>query len=204
MATSRALARASAAGVAFGAILRDRRHDRLVERLGLGAEILIPAHQFGEAVVAGGDPHRELVHGGCGGGLRAALDRIERIVQRLFGRQQLLALRVEQHRQRDAQLGAPAADQPLHQRQGIGRASFGAIEEGEIVGRYRRIRMIDADRALADRQRAPIQRLGIGEPAAPLVEIGQIVQRARDVGMIGPSTFSRIASERLISGSASA
>ena len=116
--------------------------------------------------------------------MRAALDHIEGIVQRLFAFQQLLALRVEQDRKRDANLGASAADQPLHQRQGIGGAVFGAMEECKVVGRYRRIRMVGANSFFANGQRALIERLRIREPAAPLIKVRQIVQRTRDVGMI--------------------
>jgi hypothetical protein len=46
----------------------------------------------------------------------------------------LLALGVEQHRQRGAELRLSAADQPLHHRQCIGDAALGAVEESEIVG----------------------------------------------------------------------
>jgi hypothetical protein len=47
----------------MGAGLGNRRHDRLVQRVRLRREILIPAHELGEAVASCGEPHRELVHG---------------------------------------------------------------------------------------------------------------------------------------------
>jgi hypothetical protein len=44
--------------------------------------------------------------------------------------------------------------------------------------------MVEADRALADRQCAPVQRLGVGVAALALVEIGHVVERARHVGVM--------------------
>jgi len=48
--------------------------------------------------------------------LGAALDHIERLVQRLFGGHQLLPLRGQQHRQRDARLRAAIGDRCFHDR----------------------------------------------------------------------------------------
>ena len=52
-------------------------------------------------------------------------------------------------------------------------------------------------------ERAPQYRLGFGKTVLALIEVAEIVQQKRLSGMMA-STFSRIASEHLISGSASA
>jgi hypothetical protein len=49
--------------------------------------------------------------------LGAALNRIERFVERLLGRHDLPLLRGKQHRQRHAQLREAASERLFHQRQ---------------------------------------------------------------------------------------
>ena len=177
--------------IALRRLLRHRGDDRLVERLGLGREILVPAHQLGEPVAAGGKPHRELVHGGGGGGLRAALDRGERLVQRLVAGQQILLARGEQDRQHDAQLRAIGRKRLFRERQRV-RGAPGDVEEiSEIAGRGHDVRMIGPERTFADRQRTAIERLRIGIALLVLVETGEIVEGARDVGMVRSQHFFR-------------
>ena len=184
MAAIRARLRCSEATSRCAGGFRHRRDDRFVQRLGFGSEILVLAHQLGEPVAAGGEPHRELVHGRCGGGLRAALDRGERLVQRLVLRQQRLLARRKQDRQHHAQLRAVVRERFFRERQRV-RSSPGRKEEiSEIAGGCRDVRMIRPKRTLADRERAAIQRLGIGIALLVLVEAGKIVERTRDVGMI--------------------
>ena len=111
-------------------VLRHRGDDRLVERLGFGREILVPAHQFGEPVVAGGKPHGELVHGGGGGGLRAALDHVERIVQRpVSGSSNCCRCASNRTGSATRNCARSVDDRLLQQRQRIGDAVFEPQEE---------------------------------------------------------------------------
>ena len=158
----------SGRGFARRTLPGERGDDRLVEPVSFAGEILIAAHQLGETIAAGGDTHRELVHGGRGRGLRAVLDDIERLVKGLVRRHQLLLLRVEQRGKRNAGLRAAASHHPLHQRQGIGSASFRLIERGQVVQARHGVRMVGADRALADGERALIDRLGLGKAVLAL------------------------------------
>ena len=92
----------------------------------------------------------------------------------------------------------------LVQRLGVGVATLILVERSQVVQRIRDIGMIGTEGFLLDRQRSLIQRLGLGVATLILVELSQIVQRFATSGWFGPSAFSRIASDRLYSGSASA
>ena len=93
---------------------------------------------------------------------------------------------------------------PLDQRLGLGIAALDLVDLAEIVQQGRDRGMLRTGRFLVDRKRPLEQRLGIGMAVLFLVKRRQIVQGLPDVGMAGPSAFSRIASARLNSGSASA
>ena len=160
--------------------LRHGRDDRLVERFGFRRKILIPAHQLGAPVAAGGETHSKFVHGRRGGGLRAALDCRERLVQRLVLCQQRLLTRRKQDRQHDAQLGATTRKRVFGERQCIGNASGYVEEISEVAGGGRDVRMFGAERPLANGECPAIERLGIGIARLMLVEAGEIVQGARD------------------------
>ncbi len=160
-------------------------NDRLVELLGLARKVLILSYQLGEAVAAGGKPHRKLVDGGGCRRLRAVLDDVEGLIDRLLGGHHLELLRIEKHGKRDTQLRASARNHPLHQRHRVGGAAFGLVKRGEIVDGRRGVGMIGADGGFADRERALEQRLGVGKAVLALIEVGEIVQRARHVGMAG-------------------
>ena len=128
----------------------------LSSRLGFARQILIPAHQLGETIVAGGEPHRELVHGRRGRGLGAALDHIERVVEGLSAGINLpLLLRIEQHRQaRRASCARPLAISRSTSGSASAVRALRLIERGQIVQDRRGVGMVRADRAFTDRERA--------------------------------------------------
>ena len=76
------------------------------------------------------------------------------------------------------------------------------VEHGEIVQARRRVRMLRAERLLADRQGPLVQRLGLGVGAGGLVEPARLFRLVAVSGCSGPSAFSLIARARLYSGSA--
>ena len=93
----------------------------------------------------------------------------------------------------------------LVERVGVGVAALVLVEQSQIVQRLRDIGMARTERLLADSQRSLEERLGVGIVALFPIELSQIVQRdAATSGWSGPSAFSRIASDRFKSGSASA
>ena len=98
----------------------------------------------------------------------------------------------------------PDRQRPLVQRLGVGVTALILVEDGQIVQDCRYVGMVGAERLLLDRQRPLVQRLGLRITALTPGTSRPDCSGFRDSGWSGPSTFSRIASDRLSSGSASA
>ena len=105
--------------------------------------------------------------------MRAALGHVERLIEGLIRRYQLLLLRVEQHGQRGASLRAPPGNHPLHQRQGIGVAVLCLVQTSKIIQGCRIVGMIRTANFLSDSQSLLVERLGIGVTAPPLVKVAE-------------------------------
>jgi len=92
----------------------------------------------------------------------------------------------------------------LDQRFGFSLAPLRLVDLTQIVQERGDRGIFPASRLLVDRKRPLEEGLGIGVAVLPLIERREIVQGLPDIGIAGPSDFSRSASARLNSGSASA
>ncbi|MDX2167888.1 MAG: hypothetical protein SF182_12515, partial [Deltaproteobacteria bacterium] len=91
---------------------------------------------------------------------------------------------LQHHRERFIVLTGGAvedADGALVERLGVLVATLGGIQERQVAEALGDLRLIRAQRRLADGQRAPQQRRGFGELVVDRVELGQTGQRRGDV-----------------------
>ena len=80
---------------------------------------------------------------------------------------------------------------------GLRRAALRPIELGQIDQAHGEMRMVGSKRHLGDGERALVERLGLAVSALRMMQHGEIVERDGDVGVVGPTAFSWIDSERL-------
>ena len=104
--------------------------------------------------------------------MRAALDRCERVIERLVARQQRLLPRSEQDRQHDGQLRTVRAERLLRERQSVDRPSRRLQEMSKIARRGRDVRVIGSECTLAYRQGPAVKGLCLRMALLVLVEPG--------------------------------
>ena len=111
--------------------------------------------------------------------------------------------RFSRHRVVRAEGLLPDGERPLVERFGLGVLAL-MVQICQIVQAFRDVRMVRAEGLLANGQRPLVERLGLGVFALMWYRIARLFRLAATSGWSGPRAFSRMASDRLCSGSASA
>ena len=86
----------------------------------------------------------------------------------------------------------------------FGISAPGVVQQGEIVEASGHVGVFRPQGLFQNGEGASVQRLRLGVAALGAINLGQVVEASGDLRTLRPRAFSRMAKERLYSGSASA